>query len=239
MITGNKSAISHTVKTSVTPIWKETVVIPRTVRYRTRSRIQENQPSVVLELWDSDSHKPKDEDKGTLKQLSTRLTGGKDELIGRCIVKPNVILRSGSNGVTKLRTYPVYEGHVQVGEITAAIELIEVFEDNFDEVDENTQGTIVYKMPESLLPPMQTYVMEVLFWGLRDMNRIRSPCISIKCGDAKLNSSIIRKYNTNQNFDTLTGVVKVNLSKYKIPLVIKLYQKKRSGYIYKGKDLNI
>lgn len=238
MITGSKAAISHTVRTSVTPIWKETVIIPRTVRYRTKSRVQENQPTVVLELWDSDSFKTKSGEK-ILEEVKERLKTDKDDLVGRVIVKPNVILRDGNNGVTKLRTYPIYNGFVQVGEITAAIELVEVLEKNeLDEVEHDRidkAGAIVYKMPQSLMPPMKTYIMEVLFWGLRDVKKIRSPCISIKCGDAKLNSSIIQNYNRDQNFVSLTGLVQVNLSKYKIPLVIKLYRKKRNNYIYKGR----
>ncbi|KAL1459440.1 hypothetical protein WDU94_011422 [Cyamophila willieti] len=160
------------------------------------------------------------------------------------MVKPNVVLKEGTNSVTKLRTYPLYDRHVQVGEITAAVELVEVIEEEDDNADENgqlaenTQKTgndvVIYKIPQTLLPPMQTYIMEVLFWGLRDVQKIRSPSIAIRCGDGKLNSSVIRDYRRFENFDTISGVVQVNLHKYKTPLVIKFYQRKRGGNVYKG-----
>uniref|UniRef100_A0A8D8PMH7 Dysferlin n=1 Tax=Cacopsylla melanoneura TaxID=428564 RepID=A0A8D8PMH7_9HEMI len=108
----------------------------------------------------------------------------------------------------------------------------------YGQPDEDAQQTnneaMIYKIPQTLLPSMQTYTMEVLFWGLRDVQKIRSPSIAIRCGDGKLNSSVIRDYKRFENFDTISGRVQVNLHKHKIPLVIKLYKRKRGENVYKG-----
>ncbi|KAI5733078.1 hypothetical protein M8J76_007401 [Diaphorina citri] len=207
VISGSKSAMSHTVKATVTPIWKETVVISRVV-------------------------------------ISNKLTKDRDELIGRAVVKPNVLLLQDtkSSSSTKLRTYPVYNRFMQVGEITAAVELVEIVEDGDENADltkveqvaESDKGALIYKMPQHLLPPEKAYMMEVLFWGLRDVKKIRTPCIALRCADGKAKSSVIRDYRRHQNFEMLSAVVQVNLNKYKTPLVIKLYQKKRGQYVYKG-----
>ncbi|KAI5703628.1 hypothetical protein M8J75_014243 [Diaphorina citri] len=243
-ISGSKSAMSHTVKATVTPIWKETVVISRVVRYRIKSRIQQNQPTIILELWDDDDFKTKSGAKEKLKVISNKLTKDRDELIGRAVVKPNVVLLQDTKSAssTKLRTYPVYNRFMQVGEITAAVELVEIVEDGDENADltkveqvvEGDKGALIYKMPQHLLPPEKAYMMEVLFWGLRDVKKIRTPCIALRCADGKAKSSVIRDYRRHQNFEMLSAVVQVNLNKYKTPLVIKLYQKKRGQYVYKG-----
>lgn len=131
---------------------------------------------------------------------------------------------------------------MQVGEITAAVELVEIVEDGDENADltkveqvvEGDKGALIYKMPQHLLPPEKAYMMEVLFWGLRDVKKIRTPCIALRCADGKAKSSVIRDYRRHQNFEMLSAVVQVNLNKYKTPLVIKLYQKKRGQYVYKG-----
>ena len=136
--------------------------------------------------------------------------------MGLCYVEP-----STSNFPSRLRWHKLYNQNIQVGDILASFDLIHEthsqfnlgsmsssVKDMFDAIKEKWPQC--EPIPRAILPKTKLYMLEILFWGLRDLtlglnlarlslNRERF-IVTIEIGDKAYRSTSIETTRSNDNF---------------------------------------
>ncbi|KAJ8959920.1 hypothetical protein NQ317_007807 [Molorchus minor] len=247
IIIGNQLKDTQVVKISLHPVWDEMLILNNIVQYGSKSYIKNSAPDVVLEVFDKDSFLPK---RPTEDEYACLVDQGKTELVGRCSVTPVVkfIEEPYSPPVfpPKLKWHKMVQNKEVLGEVLAALELLEVSGPNIEET--KPAHMEIVKIPNAIKPEMVSYKIEVLFWGVRDMKKvnhiqINRPRISVICGDEILLSDTIENGKRNSNFSTQCKSLDVACScssyrfrkEYDPPLCMKLHDSRRFGvYTFAG-----
>ncbi|RVE52196.1 hypothetical protein evm_003115 [Chilo suppressalis] len=66
--------------------------------------------------------------------------------------------------------------------------------------DNDTNGLDMEPLPSNLIPQSSTYKVDVYWWGLRDMNLIRRPCVVLEIDELTIKSDVITENQVNCNF---------------------------------------
>uniref|UniRef100_A0A8C4HU18 C2 domain-containing protein n=1 Tax=Dicentrarchus labrax TaxID=13489 RepID=A0A8C4HU18_DICLA len=111
----------------------------------------------------------------------------------------------------QLEYYQIYRGNCSAGEMLAAFELLQVsvilFISSKMYVMNKRKKTTKYPNPS---------ILQVLFWGLRDLKRVNlaqvdRPRVDIECAGKGIQSALIPNYKKNPNFSTLVKWFEVDL----------------------------
>ncbi|TNN74621.1 Myoferlin [Liparis tanakae] len=132
---------------------------------------------------------------------------GKDELLGRSVCTPLVKLHPGMDQTPKLLWYPI----LQKGEL--------------------------YMVPQGIRPVVQLTAVEILAWGLRNMEpfqlaSVSSPSLVVECGGQRVESVVIKNMKKSPNFPSSVLFLKVLLPKeemYTPPIVLKVIDHRPFG----------
>ncbi|XP_048584840.1 myoferlin isoform X2 [Nematostella vectensis] len=216
VVFGTRSSVTETLARTLCPTWDQTLIFDEVNIYGSIEQVAENPPAVIIELYDKDPV-------------------GKDEFMGRCVVKPLVKLNGQGPPAPRLLWYDVERGDEYGGEILAAFELF---------LDEGTdlpfappmKGNL-FLVPNGIRPVMQRTAIEVLCWGVRNMKKfqlasVSSPSIEFECGGHVVNSTIIKNTQKNPNFDQPLFFFDVYLPKeelYTPPMNIKVRDNRSFG----------
>uniref|UniRef100_A0AAR5QBP0 C2 domain-containing protein n=1 Tax=Dendroctonus ponderosae TaxID=77166 RepID=A0AAR5QBP0_DENPD len=220
----NKELKETQVKKNVlVPVWDQTLTFHNVCLYGAREHIIQNPPSILVQMFDQDP-------------LSV-------EFVGRTIVRPNMRLLDGTSELkttqdTKLAYHYLRSREEVLGEVLAAFELIEI--------SQPTQAAFedqLVAIPSYLKPRIESYRVEVLFWGVRNLKkvnliRINRPKITFYCGNKTLESQVMENARKYSNFIKNTGVLDVNMAsqdEYPEAFQFKLFDSRKFGvYVFAG-----
>ncbi|CAG9558524.1 unnamed protein product [Danaus chrysippus] len=139
---------------------------------------------------------------------------GKTELLGRIKIYPEVTDEPSYENAPSLQWYDFYRGTEFAGQILMSVQLLqiperllrsteytsedEIFEANTVNDAEVFEG--IESLPMNLLPKPSTYKVDVYWWGLRDIDSMRKPCVVMEVEDLSIKSEIITDKSNNCNF---------------------------------------
>ncbi|KAF5278108.1 hypothetical protein FQR65_LT03624 [Abscondita terminalis] len=227
VLAGEFSRTTQVIDETLSPTWDELLIFDEILIYGTSEEIQQDPPSIVIEIFDQDKV-------------------GKSEFIGRALAKPHVKLRDELYGKPKfppaLEWFDVRRSSDHAGELLATFELLEQpgQDDSFPPLP-NAKEIPMYKdtdardvgpvlpVPKGIRPTLSKYRIEVLFWGLRDLKRIHlmtvdKPRVDIECSGKILYSPIIPNARRNPNFTSPIKFLDLELPEqelYRPPLTIR------------------
>lgn len=133
--------------------------------------------------------------------------------MGRCYAKP-----STRNFPSRLSWHKLYNHNNQVGDILASFDLVHSINrpkqlDTRSPSDEDLYKAIKERcqqcepIPHSILPKTKFYMLEILFWGLRDLRNVRKLSVArerftviIEIGDKAFSSTPIETNMNSDNF---------------------------------------
>uniref|UniRef100_A0A671LQH0 Myoferlin-like n=1 Tax=Sinocyclocheilus anshuiensis TaxID=1608454 RepID=A0A671LQH0_9TELE len=214
------SKTTEIVKSSLNPIWDQTLIFDDIEIYGDPQTIAHNPPSVVLEVYDNDQV-------------------GKDELMGRCMCPPVVKLNSATPLTPKLLWFPITMKGRNAGEMLVAAELL--LKDKANDVNlplvPPRRSENLYMVPQGIRPVVQLTAVEILAWGLRNMKAyqlaaVSSPSLIVECGGQTVQTAIIKNIKKNPNFPGSVLFLKVLLPKdeiYTPPIVLKVIDHRPFG----------
>uniref|UniRef100_A0A672R0M9 Myoferlin n=1 Tax=Sinocyclocheilus grahami TaxID=75366 RepID=A0A672R0M9_SINGR len=249
------SKTTEIVKSSLNPIWDQTLIFDDIEIYGDPQTIAHNPPSVVLEVYDNDQV-------------------GKDEPMGRCTCPPVVKLNPATPLTPKLLWFPITMKGRNAGEMLVAAELLlkdkvvyiltcHVFSPStcfnllqlklnknqkcwqLNEITNDVNLPLVpprrsenlYMVPQGIRPVVQLTAVEILAWGLRNMKAyqlaaVSSPSLIVECGGQTVQTAIIKNIKKNPNFPGSVLFLKVLLPKdeiYTPPIVLKVIDHRPFG----------
>lgn len=230
VIIGECSSTTQVIDQTLNPTWDEMLIFYDVLLCSTIEQIKADPPTIVIEIFDQDSV-------------------GKSEFIGRTLARPYIKsledLKSRNQHPPSLEWHEIRRGEDKAGELLATFELLEVFHKNEIAVlpslpsprevaikgpnDTTIRGPIL-PVPRGIRPTLSRYRIEVLFWGVRDCQRIHflavtNPTIDIECAGNILQSTKVINGNSksNANFPNPVQFIDVNLPDqdlYQPPLTI-------------------
>uniref|UniRef100_A0A673HRT0 Myoferlin-like n=1 Tax=Sinocyclocheilus rhinocerous TaxID=307959 RepID=A0A673HRT0_9TELE len=214
------SKTTEIVKSSLNPIWDQTLIFDDIEIYGDPQTIAHNPPSVVLEVYDNDQV-------------------GKDEPMGRCTCPPVVKLNPATPLTPKLLWFPITMKGRNAGEMLVAAELLlkdKANDDNLPLVPPRRSENL-YMVPQGIRPVVQLTAVEILAWGLRNMKAyqlaaVSSPSLIVECGGQTVQTAIIKNIKKNPNFPGSVLFLKVLLPKdeiYTPPIVLKVIDHRPFG----------
>ncbi|KAF5301719.1 hypothetical protein FQA39_LY10650 [Lamprigera yunnana] len=227
VLAGEYSRMTQVIDETLSPTWDELLLFDEILIYGTSEEIQQNPPSIVVEIFDQDKV-------------------GKSEFIGRALAKPHVKLTDEAYSKPKfppaLEWFDVRRSDSHAGELLAAFELLEESGSDdalpplprpkeipmYKDSDSKDVGPIL-PVPKGIRPILSKYRIEVLFWGLRDLKRVHlltvdKPRVDIECSGKTLYSPIIPNARKNPNFNTPIKFLDLELPEqelYRPPLTIR------------------
>nr|XP_032527530.1 myoferlin-like [Danaus plexippus plexippus] len=211
---------------ALSPVWNQVIKIKQIV-FMSQHRLLESPPIVFVEINNN--------------ELS-----GKTELLGRIKIYPQVTDEPSYDNAPSLQWYDFYRGTEFGGQVLMSVQLLqiperllrsteytseeEIFEANTADDTEIFEG--IETLPINLLPKSSSYKVDVYWWGLRDIDSMRKPCIVMEIEDLSIKSEIITEKAHNCNFSKgrTTQVFEAYLNEaYCLPLRIKLYDASTFG----------
>ncbi|KAK4877630.1 hypothetical protein RN001_010136 [Aquatica leii] len=227
VLAGEFNRTTQVIDETLSPTWDELLIFDEILIYGTSEEIQQDPPSIVIEIFDQDKV-------------------GKSEFIGRALAKPHVKLRNETYAKPKfppaLEWFDIRRSSNHAGELLATFELLEHSDQDdslpplprpkeipmYKDTDVKDVGPIL-PVPKGIRPTLSKYRIEVLFWGLRDLKRIHllkvdKPRVDIECSGKILYSPIIPNAKKNPNFSTPIKFLDLELPEqelYRPPLTIR------------------
>ncbi|ELU05062.1 hypothetical protein CAPTEDRAFT_184805 [Capitella teleta] len=197
IIVGNQCKTTQVAFETLSPRWEETFVFKDLVFNGPLEEIQKSPPIVIVEFYDHDMV-------------------GDPEYLGRCIIHPKVKVENEPYCAPEWPAQPewwdVYRGTSLSGEMLACFELLHgdtsdapVLPDPIPIDPRNPQLTLL-RIPPMIMPPISTYRIEVLFWGVRDFKRqllssVSRPRIDVEVAGKILRSRRIESLGRHSNFE--------------------------------------
>ncbi|XP_056286626.1 myoferlin-like isoform X1 [Pseudoliparis swirei] len=214
------SQTTEKLRATLNPTWDQTLIFNDIEIFGDPQNIAQRPPEVVLEFYDNDQV-------------------GKDELLGRSVCAPLVKLHPGMDQTPKLLWYPIIQKGQKAGEALLAAELI--LKDKSGESDlplfPSKRGEHLYMVPQGIRPVVQLTAVEILAWGLRNMEpfqlaSVSSPSLVVECGGQRVESVVIKNMKKSPNFPSSVLFLKVLLPKeemYTPPIVLKVIDHRPFG----------
>eukprot|EP00117_Sycon_ciliatum_P005571 scpid7068/ scgid9464/ Myoferlin; Fer-1-like protein 3 len=216
---GRQSSRSIILKKTIMPTWDQTLILDDIELYGDPKIVAAVPPDVTIELFDED-------------------IVGKDEFLGRCIIKPYIRLQP-NHPPPRLTWHPIKYFGKDAGELLAAFHLMLNEGDELPFAPEHMAGhDELYRVPTGIRPVMQLMRVEALCWGVRDLKRcqllsVDKPHITITVGGKQLKTDAIRKMKKCPNYDKpLLVFEKVELPReelYMPPLNIQVFDERAFG----------
>ncbi|XP_065924822.1 myoferlin isoform X7 [Magallana gigas] len=190
-----QSSVTEKKEKSLCPTWDQTLIFEELEIYGDPRAIEENPPEVMIELFDYDKF-------------------GSNEFLGRTKAVPMVKLDPADARMPVLQWYPISRGQEDGGELLAAFELFLVPDKNAS-MESLLAGSDLpflppkrgdlFLVPNGIRPVMQRTAIEVLCWGVRNMQKfqlsaVTSPSIEFECGGHVQESNVIKSTKKNPNF---------------------------------------
>ncbi|XP_072489906.1 fer-1-like protein 5 isoform X2 [Notamacropus eugenii] len=208
---------TRTLETSLVPTWDQTLIFDHILLYEKPQHVEENPPLICLELWQLNSY-------------------GKGSLWGRSMCSPVVCLD------LQKRTLPLLSWHSiskepgeEEGEILAAFELIletEMVSNQKSPLMSIPWKNGYYTLPKNIQPSLKKTAIEILAWGLRNIQKANSPWLLVECGGETLETAQIKDYHSNPNFPQAALLLTLFLPQeeaYAPPLVLKVVDQQNFG----------
>ncbi|XP_042202932.1 fer-1-like protein 4 [Callorhinchus milii] len=209
------------------PRWEETLLFDDILIEGSREEFQKHPIAVSIEVFDHDRF-------------------GSPEFLGQCFAIPTVTLEKDEYKQPTLQIFDIWRGSKPAGELLAAFELIELDYSTFGEpqipADVIPQEMKLnedhrFNIPFEIRPVLKTHKIEVLFWGLRDMQKIGflsidQPMVTVECAGQRLESCAIHNYKQKPNFQRMLGSFKVDIpedTELHPPLSILVTEQRRFG----------
>ncbi|CAG0890724.1 unnamed protein product, partial [Cyprideis torosa] len=213
----NQSASTERVKNTLSPTWDQTLILHEIEIDGPIEAVAENPPSVVIEFFDHDKY-------------------GKSEFLGRTSGCPVVQREMQSRKPPKLTWLPITKGSLEAGELLAAFELL-VGDSEMDLPYLPPKRGELFIVPSGIRPILQRTAVEILAWGLRNMDAydflaIRSPSVEFEIGGHETATSPITNFKKKPNFSETALFLDVNLPKddcYLPPLNIRAKDSRAFG----------
>ncbi|XP_069508332.1 fer-1-like protein 4 [Ambystoma mexicanum] len=199
---------TRTLDETLTPMWNELLLFDQLVIDGKKEDLKNDPPVIVINIFDQDKFGPPD-------------------FLGRAFATPIVKLVDDPYMQPTLQFFDIQKGSFAAGKLLAIFELIELDYSGFlepavpddvvpKEPDVLEQTPDRYIIPEGIRPVLKDFRIEVLFWGLRDLQRINlfevdQPQVIIECAGQKVESEVIPNYKENPNFIELVKYVSVKL----------------------------
>ncbi|XP_031348413.1 otoferlin-like [Photinus pyralis] len=219
IIIGNQCLQTKVSQATLNPVWDQTLIIPRLLLYGTSDFIKSNPPLVIAEVFDKD-------------------LCNKAEFLGRCTFSPHIKLANHPyrppDFPPKLVWHRVLRKQKTVGEILAAVELLEITgEDNM----EIKAHDVVIRIPTDIKPNLVKYRLEVCFWGLRQLRKVNfvpvcKPKVVLECMYATLQTESAYAVRGCLNFRQPFQTLDVNLPEelyYIPPMCLKVFDCRSFG----------
>ncbi|KAI5929400.1 Fer-1-like protein 5 [Manis javanica] len=180
----NHSQCTRNLRDSVAPTWAQTLIFQHLLLYENPQDTKDSPPLVVLELWQRDSQ-------------------GKESLWGKSMLCPVVWLDVQNRILPPMRWHPlVKQLGEEEGEVSACCELIlqtKSLIGNLPILSVPWKNG-VYTLPRSIQPTLKKMAIEILVWGLRNMEQVHSPQLLVECWEESLQTEPIPDFQTNPNF---------------------------------------
>lgn len=116
----------------MSPTWDELLVFEEILVYGRREDIKAKPPIIIIEIYDQDKVREKAAS-GQVSELTCVPLFpqvGKAEFLGRAIGKPVVLLCEDKYKQPSLEWFQIYRGNEEAGELLAAFEMLEVWNDS-------------------------------------------------------------------------------------------------------------
>ncbi|XP_011877854.1 PREDICTED: otoferlin-like [Vollenhovia emeryi] len=217
------TAFTQVIRQSLDPFWDQTLIFPPIILHGTKESIKVFPPEVVVQAFQQD-------------------LCGTREFCGRCIAVPLVKLAtetySPPDFPPKLEWYKFQSQKDCIGSVLAAFELIEVKNKEISEVPENMSvEDKIYSIPADIRPKMASYRLEVIFWGVRDMRKIkympvRRPRIIVECAGVHIKSEVMKNARRFSNFEKPHIMIELEMPELDIyypSITIKAYDSRGFG----------
>ncbi|KAG5335930.1 OTOF protein, partial [Acromyrmex charruanus] len=224
------------IRQSLDPFWDQTLIFPPIILHGSKEYTKFLPPEVVLQIFQHDL-------------CSTR------EFCGKCIAVPLVKLTtetySPPDFPPKLEWYKFQPQKDCTGSVLAAFELIEVsyrfffsgqiltrcFNSIADVPMDVSVKDKIYSIPPDIRPKMTSYRLEVIFWGVRDMRKIkyipiRRPRIIVECAGVHIKSEVMKNARKFSNFEEPHIIVELEMPELDIyypSITIKAYDSRGFG----------
>ncbi|XP_061186440.1 myoferlin-like isoform X8 [Saccostrea echinata] len=180
-----QSSVTERMEKSLCPTWDQTLIFEEIEIYGDPQALEENPPEVVIEVFDYDKF-------------------GSNEFLGRTKAHPMVKLDPSDARMPVLQWYPITRGPEDGGELLAAFELFLLAGSDLPFLPPK-KGDL-FLVPNGIRPVMQRTAIEVLCWGVRNMQKfqlaaVTSPSVEFECGGHVFESSVIKNTKKNPNFN--------------------------------------
>ncbi|XP_071557570.1 otoferlin [Temnothorax nylanderi] len=216
-------ASTQTIRQSLDPFWDQTLIFPPIILHGTKEYIKILPPEVVLQAFQQD-------------------LCGTREFCGRCIAVPLAKLvtetYSPPDFPPKLEWYKFESQKDCTGSVLAAFELIETENKEISDVPMNMSAEDkIYSIPLDIRPKMTGYRLEVIFWGVRDMRKIkympvRKPRIIVECAGVHVKSEVMKNARRFSNFEEPHIMIELEMPELDIyypSITIKAYDSRGFG----------
>ncbi|XP_041424830.1 myoferlin-like [Xenopus laevis] len=212
-----QSKRTQIINCTLNPTWDQTLVFSDIEICGEPHETEQNPPSIIIELYDSDP-------------------GGEDDFLGRSLFFPMVKLNPNLSDTPKLFWCPVTMGKRHCGDILVAAELLLQESNGYVlPVLPSQRAPTIYMVPQGIRPVLQLTGIEILTWGLRNISHLesaRSATLVVECGGEMVEAAITGILRSNPNFQSAVLFMKVYLpqeERYTPPIVIKVIAKKYFG----------
>jgi hypothetical protein len=215
---GNASSRSKTILATLSPKWNETLVLNRIKIYGSPRAVINSPPLVALEMFDKDII-------------------GQNEFLG--IVKVSPLVRMSPDIESPvLEWFQITRYGKPAGEILAAFELIRIGDHGWVPPELKTGPDNCFAIPPEIQPEVKKMRVEVLCWGVRDMQRyhllpVDHPFVEVECGGEVKATQPIKKMSKNPLFPNPILIMDMELpveEVYSPPFNLKVYDQRKFGY---------
>ncbi|XP_050311727.1 otoferlin isoform X2 [Anthonomus grandis grandis] len=222
---GKEQKETQVKKHALVPVWNQTLTFYNIYLYGSKEHINQNPPSLLVQMYDEDP-------------MYT-------EFVGRDLITPNIVFlnnnvvdnKESTSKKTVLKYYNMYNHDEVLGKILAAFEIKEISQAAKAPEDE------ILPVPSYLKPIVESYKVEILFWGVRqlkkvNMIRINRPRVTFFCGNKSIDSTVIENAKKCSNFTNNVCSIIINMpcqEKYPDAFQFKLFDSRRFGvYVFAG-----
>ncbi|XP_038216703.1 otoferlin-like [Zerene cesonia] len=184
---------TRTKKNTLTPMWNQVLKVHKMI-FMSPERLTSCPPTATIEVNNVDP-------------------AGKVEVVGRFDIQCIVDDRQDYEFAPRLQWCGLHKGIEYVGQVFMSVQLVQIPErlmktTAYSSIDESITTGVkdldltdkIESIPLNLIPVSTSYKVDVYWWGLRDVNITRKPCVILEIDDMTLKSDVIVDKRANCNF---------------------------------------